>query len=203
MSRAVVLNSGGFDSVVLMNYVHTILGVESIHSLHFLYGAPNEKEQLKCVTKVCRKLGATNKVIKLPPIDWTQSKFFTDGPFQESSQYLEYRNLIFLSYAISYAEAIKADTIYVAFINNGSTYPDTSQTFIDGLNHFCTPSSGIFVIAPFIDHSKYSLGHFAKYFKIRDSEYFSCDKPVNGKPCGECIDCISIREVKDFVNSGK
>ena len=44
MSRIVVLNSGGFDSIVLMNYLHTIQGEDNIHSLHFLYGANNEEQ---------------------------------------------------------------------------------------------------------------------------------------------------------------
>lgn len=199
MSRCVVLNSGGFDSIVLMNYLHTIQGEENIHSLHFLYGANNEKQQLECVNKVCEKLGAVNKVIKLPPIDWTASKFFTDAEYEESSQYLEYRNLIFLAYALSYAEAIKADKIYLAFINN-STYPDTSIEFLQGLNSFCHPASGIVIDAPFINDSKYRLAHIAKYLGITEEDFFSCDKPKSdGSPCGDCLDCDTIRDVLGSV----
>ena len=195
MSRCVVLNSGGFDSIVLMNYLHTVIGEENIHSLHFLYGANNEKQQLSCVNKVCEKLGIVNKVIQLPKIDWTNSEFFTNAEYEESSQYLEYRNLIFLSYALSYAEAIKADKIYLAFINN-SRYPDTSMEFLQGLNSFCQPDSGIFIDAPFINDSKYRLGHIAKYLGITPKDYFSCDKPTpDGSPCGECLDCTTIEEV--------
>ena len=195
MSKIVVLNSGGFDSVVLMNYLHTILGEENIHSLHFLYGANNEKQQLECVNKVCEKLGAVNKVIKLPLIDWTASNFFTDTEYEVGAQYLEYRNLIFLSYALSYAEAIKADRIYLAFINN-SHYPDTSIEFLQGLNSFCQPASGITIDAPFIFDSKYRLGHIANYLGITSDDYFSCDKPTpDGRPCGECLDCKTLEEV--------
>lgn len=200
MSRCVVLNSGGFDSVVLMNYLHTIQGEENIHSLHFLYGANNEKQQLECVNKVCKKLGAVNKVIQLPKIDWTTSNFFTDEEYEESSQYLEYRNLIFLSYALSYAEAIKADKVYLAFINNG-VYPDTTLEFLQGLNSFCVPASGIVIDAPFIHDNKYRLGHIANYLKITPEDYFSCDKPKsNGSPCGECLDCCTLKEVAEFVS---
>lgn len=200
MSRCVVLNSGGFDSVVLMHYLSVIQGEENIHSLHFLYGANNEKQQLECVNKVCEKLGAVNKVIQLPKIDWTTSNFFTDKEYEESSQYLEYRNLIFLSYALSYAEAIKADKIYLAFINN-SQYPDCSSEFLQGLNSFCQPASGISIDAPFIFDSKYRLGHIANYLKIKPDEYFSCDKPKsNGSPCGECLDCTTLNDVFEVVN---
>lgn len=199
MSRCVALNSGGFDSIVLMNYLHTIQGEENIHSLHFLYGANNEKQQLECVNKVCEKLGAVNKIIKLPPIDWTASEFFTNSEYEVNAQYLEYRNLIFLSYALSYAEAIKADKIYLAFINN-SHYPDTSNEFLQGLNSFCQPASGITIDAPFIFDSKYRLGHIAKYLGITSDDYFSCDKPKSdGSPCGECLDCETLKEVMESI----
>ena len=36
MSKIVVLNSGGFDSVVLMEYLHFIQEENEIYSLHFL-----------------------------------------------------------------------------------------------------------------------------------------------------------------------
>ena len=195
MSRIVVLNSGGFDSIVLMNYLHTIQGEDNIHSLHFLYGANNEKQQLECVNRVCEKLGAVNKIITLPKIDWTTSEFFTGAEYEISSQYLEYRNLIFLSYALSYAEAIKADKVYVALLNN-SHYPDTSLEFLQGLNSFCQPESGITIDAPFIFDSKFRLGHIAKYLGITEKDYFSCDKPnSDGSPCGKCLDCETIEEV--------
>lgn len=201
MSRIVVLNSGGFDSIVLINYLHTIQGEKDIHSLHFLYGANNEKQQLRCVNKVCEKIGAVNKILRLPPIDWTSSEFFKDSEYKVSSQYLEYRNLIFLSYALSYAEAIKADKIYLAFINN-SNYPDTSLEFLQGLNSFCQPASGIVIDAPFIFDSKYRLGHIANYLGITSDDYFSCDKPdKDGRPCGKCLDCISLEEVTNSVKN--
>lgn len=195
MSKTVVLNSGGFDSVVLMKYLHTIQEEPEIHSLHFLYGANNEKQQLECVNKVCEEIGAVNKVITLPKIDWTQSQFFKEGEYKDSSQYLEYRNLIFLSYAISYAEAIGADLICVAFINN-TQYADTSVEFLRNLNAISN-TSGIFIDAPFIFDSKTRLGHIAKYLGIKRDDYFSCDKPTsNGKPCGVCPDCLALKDIE-------
>lgn len=198
MSRIVVLNSGGFDSVTLMNYLHFIQEEKEIFSLHFLYGANNEKQQLECVNKVCEKVGASNKVIQLPTIDWTASKFFQSG-YEKESQYLEYRNLIFLSYALSYAEAIKADKVYLALINN-SGYPDTTVEFLRGLNSFAEPASNITIDAPFIFDNKLRLGHIAHYLGIKDDEYFSCDNPYyDGTPCGVCDDCKALEEIKKKV----
>lgn len=128
MSKIVVLNSGGFDSIVLMNYLKTIQGENEIYSLHFLYGARNEEEQLRCVNKVCEKLGAHNKVITLPKFEWTNSSFY-EKDYDIKGQYLEYRNLIFLSYAISYAESIGAEKIYLATLTPQG-YTDTSNLFL-------------------------------------------------------------------------
>ena len=196
MSKIVVLNSGGFDSVVLMNYLHTIQEEKEIYSLHFRYGANNEDQQLKCVKKVCDKVGAIQcKIIDLPKMNWTKNEFFGSVEHSKQSHYLEYRNLIFLSYAISYAEAIGANKIYVAFLNHND-YPDTTIEFLQGLNSFCEPASGIVIDAPFIFDNKLRLGHIAKYLGIKENEYFSCDYPHNdGTPCGVCSDCKALKEI--------
>ena len=197
MSKVVVLNSGGFDSIVLMNYVYTVLEEKDIHSLHFLYGASNETQQLRCVDKVCKKLNAHNKVIQLPFINWTQSDFFdSQSKYKKDKQYLEYRNLIFLSYALSYAESIGAKRIYIAFLNHND-YRDTTPEFLDGLNYFSAPGeTGIEIIAPFHCNNKYVVGHFAKFLGVTKDDFFSCDKPNSeGSPCGICPDCLALKEI--------
>lgn len=199
MSKILVLNSGGFDSVVLMKYLHIIQEENEIYSLHFSYGENNEKQQLECAEKVSQEVGAVHKVINLPKIDWTKSEFFKSEGHSKESQYLEYRNLIFLSYALSYAESIGAKKIYVAFLNHND-YPDNSFEFLQGLNSFCYPASGIVIDAPFIYDDKFRLGHIAKYLGIKESDYFSCDVPTpEGRPCGECGDCLALKEIAEKI----
>lgn len=200
MNKSVVLNSGGFDSVVLLHYLKKIQGEENLYSLHFLYGAKNESQQLDCVSKVCSKLAIPNKVITLPKIDWSSHQFFEDNDKSSESNYLEYRNMIFLSYALSYAEAIGADKVYLALLNH-SNYPDTTLEFLRGINSFSEPLSGISVDAPFIFDNKLRLGHIAKYLHIEDTDYFSCDYPIEGKPCRKCPDCLALKEIKEITNN--
>lgn len=195
MSKIVVLNSGGFDSVVLMNYLHIIQEENEIYSLHFSYGENNEKQQSECARKVSEKVGAVHKEITLPKIDWTKSDFFNAEGYSKETQYLEYRNLIFLSYALSYAESIGAKKVYVAFLNHND-YPDNSIEFLQGLNSICYPASDISVDAPFIFDNKFRLGHIAKYLGIEKDDYFSCDVPTpEGRPCGVCADCLALEEI--------
>ena len=93
MKKVVVLNSGGFDSSVLINDVCSLFEDENteVYSLHFLYGAPNEREQKKCVKKMCDRLGVENVVIRLPKIKWSKSKFYNIKATDYESNYLEYR----------------------------------------------------------------------------------------------------------------
>lgn len=194
----VVLNSGGFDSVVLMNCLYFQSQTQSegvqIHSLHFHYGARNEAQQQRCVDKVCEKVGAVNKVIDLPKFDWTSSQFYEEG-YAYNTQYLEYRNLIFLAYALSYAESVGAKKIYLAILGNGN-YADTNNVFLKGMNSFSVKNSGIEIITPFDKCLKTDLITYAIQSGMKTDDYFSCDNPTeDGEPCGYCLDCEDLKEI--------
>lgn len=208
--KIVVLNSGGFDSVTLLHHIKSLYGNAEIHSLHFFYGERNLEQQWECVCRVCEKLGVVNYAISLPEFSWTKSKFYNEG-YEFDSQYLEYRNLIFLSYAISYAQSIGAQKIYLAVLKDG-VYNDTNKTFIDGLNS-AVEQSGISIETPFANSNKETLLYLALLYEIRNEDYFSCDNPKeSGESCGECLDCKSLENIrktlqidtpkKAFIRSG-
>lgn len=196
----VILNSGGFDSIVLAHYAKYILQYTNVHLIHFLYGARNEKPQLECVKKCAEKLDQKLKVIQLPKIDWSRGDFFSENKAYDAIEYVEYRNLIFLSYAISYAQSVGAKRILLAYLS-ATDYADTSYNFIDGLN-LAISESDIIIETPFMNNCKDRLGHIARYLNIKDDEYFSCDSPieVGGKlvPCEVCKKCESIRYIKEI-----
>lgn len=197
MKKIVVLNSGGFDSVTLLNYLYKVCSVAAeIHSLHFLYGARNTYQQEKCVDKVCEKCGAVNMKIPIPPFSWTKSNFYGQG-YDYETQYLEYRNLVFLSYALSYAQSIGADKIYLAIFKGN--YADTCETFFKGLNSFSVPLTGIEICTPFSEYEdKSEILPYAIMTGVKVGDYFSCDTPLtNGKRCGECFDCKAL----DYIDS--
>lgn len=205
--KIVVLNSGGFDSVVLVHHlVHTLEKGNEIHSLHFKYGSRNELAQLIRVNKVCKKLGLVNHKITLPKFNWTHSRFYKPKFNDPESQYLEYRNLIFLSYALSFAESIGAKKIYLAVLKSYQGYTDTSPDFLSKIYEL-GKLNGIEIIAPFSDYDKYALRSFIKEYKIENDEYFSCDIPKFGLfKCDGCMDCESISELEgkyDLDNATK
>ena len=115
MEKIVVLNSGGFDSTVLLAFFHKEYKAE-IHSLYFSYGQTNDSIAAECARLNAEKYCKTHKVIALPKIDWTNSEFYSKDYESLESKYLEARNLIFASYAVSYAESIGANSISMALI---------------------------------------------------------------------------------------
>lgn len=199
MSKIVVLNSGGFDSVCLLHHVSNSLEKgNEIHSLHFKYGNLNRGIETKCAKKVCKKLGVKNHVIALPKFKWTSGEFYHTN-FDGNTQYLEYRNLVFLSYALSFAESIGATKIYFAVLKSHLGYKDTSKEFIANFNRIAE-KSGVEVIAPFSDYEKTDLKKFVMDYNIKKNEYFSCDVPFFGKVrCGECPDCLALNEIEYSV----
>lgn len=199
MSKIVVLNSGGFDSVVLMNFLHSTQKEDDIYSIHFRYGANNEDQQLRCVRRVCNKVGAIQcKIIDLPKMGWTKSKFFEKDGYEYKSQYLEYRNLIFIAYALSYAESIGANKIYLATLKSHG-YTDTSDLFFEGINSFSKPLTNIEIIRPFSEMKKMDLLPIAISNNITKTDYFSCDVPKDKNPCGCCDDCNELKDIEEIM----
>lgn len=195
--KIVALNSGGFDSIVLINQLYLGFPNAEIHSLHFTYGARNTQQQLSCVNKVCKKLGINSEVIPLPEFTWTKGNFYKEG-YTYDTQYVEYRNLVFLSYALSYAESIGATKIYLAVLKG--SYKDNNGVFFNGLNNFSIKNSGIEIVTPFRDLYKEDLLSLAVSALILPTDYFSCDVPnEKGEPCGECLDCKSLEDINSTL----
>ena len=129
--RAVILLSGGLDSAVTLYYA--LKNGYRPDCLVFDYGQRHKKEIL-----CAKKLASANKlkyhVVKID-LSWTRSSL-TDKDLKVPtgrnlknkdipSTYVAGRNIIFLSYAFSYAESIGADRVFIgAHIEDYSGYPD-------------------------------------------------------------------------------
>lgn len=199
MKKILVLNSGGFDSIVMLHELARVKYPEAeIHSIHFQYGALNDKQQADAVTRACEELGCVDVKVTLPHFSWSESEFLnptlTPTPIDA---YLEYRNLIFLSYAVSYAESKGIKDIFFATLFD-SKYNDTHPDFIKGLNESLSLSQ-IVVHTPYSTKEKYELFYLAQELDLHERDFFSCDTPKDsGEPCKECIDC---RIIDTFLGS--
>ena len=196
MSKIVVLNSGGFDSVLMAHVVREEYPDTEIHDLFFDYGQKSVQQERECSTKVSEKLGFVHHEIKLPTLTWSSSDFYNDG-FSGANEYLEMRNLIFLSYALSFCESQGCSHLYLAVLKSLGYY-DTSEAFIEKVNSIAN-DIGVHIVTPFSKAEKLDLDMLAFKYEIGENEFFSCDNPVDGKPCGKCPDCVVLKEVFSHV----
>ncbi len=193
--RCVLLFSGGFDSTVLLNYL--VKNGYEVDCLFFDYMQRNYKEELWSVAYWIEKFRTKFVSIHLPEFTWSKSTLYIEnGNFDD---YLEMRNLIFLSYAISYAESQGIPTVFLGIINVGDYLKDTSPRFIYAMDFLAYSLLDISVEAPFIHMQKEEVAEFCLENALPLKEIlentFSCNNAIGKKICGECMDCKKRKEI--------
>lgn len=198
--KVIILNSGGYDSVCLAHKVRYELEPEAeVHSLFFFYGQVCEGREQECARRVSQKLGFTHEEYRIN-FDWGDNAL--TGAVSNESVYVPMRNLIFLSYALSYAERVGADAIYCAFVYEyGEYYKDTSPQFVEKINKIAE-SIGVEVKAPFIYTTKEdALLACARKYGISRGDFHSCNHSNEKGGCGKCTDCRVLNKVFDEIES--
>ncbi len=200
--KAVILLSGGLDSSTTLYYA-AAQGYEC-HCLVFDYGQKHKKEIIQA-RAVARKAGCQIYSVKIS-LPWKGSALLDNKigiPRNRSLKtlgipvtYVPGRNIIFLSFAASFAEAIGAKTIFIgANAVDYSGYPDCRPEFIRSYQAMLaqglkTSVEGkkIKVMTPLIHLSKAKIVALAVKLKVPLHLTWSC---YNGqsKPCGVCDSC--------------
>jgi 7-cyano-7-deazaguanine synthase len=215
MPKAVVLLSGGLDSSTCL-YFAKKKGF-SIKCLIFDYNQRHKKE-VEAAKKICSLSGCGFKVLKID-LPWKGSslldkracvskrhKTATCGSAVPST-YVPGRNIIFLSYALSYAEAIGADAIFIgANAIDYSGYPDCRPEFyrVFQKTASCGTKAGvegkkIKICAPLIKKTKAQIIKLGKKLGVPFQMTWSCY--AGGKSaCGKCDSCYF--RAKGFRQAG-
>ena len=112
------------------------------------------------------------------------------------SEYVPSRNLLFLSYALSYAETIGCSSLYVGFNKDDSKhFPDCTPAFVEQLNVLSGISGAIgselIIYAPFICNTKAEIIKFANDLEVEIEDTISCYDPTGTIECGKCYSCIA------------
>lgn len=197
-NRGIVLLSGGIDSTVAL-YIAKKYGYE-LYALIFDYGQRHKKE-----IHSARKIAHLNRIsyhvveIRLP---WSASSLTQKDvriPTQRNisskevpSTYVSGRNLIFLSFALSCAESLRAKNIFIgAHTQDYSRYPDCRPEFLSSFEHtarYAVQDKGIKIIAPLGDKSKKETIEIGLKLGVPFHLTWSCYKG-GAKPCGQCDSC--------------
>ena len=201
-NKAIVLLSGGLDSSVSLYYALS-KGYEA-HCLTFDYGQRHKKE-IKLAEQIARKAKCKWQLVKIA-LPWKGSSLLDKKqkiPLKRKvdkqipSTYVPARNIIFLSFAASYAESIKAQAIFIGANEiDYSGYPDCRQEFLDAFANALkkgtkagTQGAKTVITAPLVKKNKQQIVQLAIKLGVPLELTWSCY--VGGKrPCGVCDSCV-------------
>jgi len=200
MKKAVVLLSGGLDSSTVLFMAKA--GGFTPHALIFDYGQRHRRE-IESAKKIARFAKCKYTVIKIN-LPWKCSALLDRKiPLRKVARvggipatYVPSRNLIFLSFAASYAEAIKADAIFIGANQiDFSGYPDCRRVFLKALEKTLEVGTKrgvrgkpLKIIAPLLDKGKSEIIKTGLRLGVPYEMTFSCYRGTR-LSCGRCDSC--------------
>ena len=205
MSKGIVLLSGGLDSLVSLGVGIEKYGVSL--ALTFDYGQKSCEYEINASKNICDYYKIEHRVIKL---DWLKNVTHTslvsdkeiphgkelDTPEQSAkSVWVPNRNGLFLNIAGAFADGEDYDYILIgANKEEGQTFPDNTQQFIDKINEEFEYSTQKHpkVIAPLIYYNKKDIVKLALDNKI-PLEYVRSCYARGEKHCGICESCTRLK----------
>ena len=198
MRKGVILLSGGIDSAVTLYFAKN-KGYR-LKALIFDYNQRHKKE-IECAKKIAGLNKIDYRLIKCD-LSWARSSLTKKKlkvPWQRNLRgkdipltYVSGRNIIFLSYAASLAESIKAKAIFIgAHIEDYSGYPDCRPDFLNSFQkalNLGLREKGLRIVTPLLNKKKRDIIRMGKRFGVPFEYTWSC---YEGKklPCLRCDSC--------------
>lgn len=212
-NRAIAVVSGGLDSSTAA-FVAKKLHKKDVIILHFNYGQRAQRMELEATKKIAEALNAplivhdltflselgkcplTDKNIKLP--------LGTDS-YETTKCWTPTRNLLMLSIAATYAEALGCGYIYYGNnMEEEGLYPDNDLEFVYHLNQTLKHGTlnGVEVVRALGRLMKPEILLLADYLGVPVDYVWSCDEDSDDllKPCGVCGCCWGRRHY--FLRAG-
>jgi 7-cyano-7-deazaguanine synthase len=207
--KAVVLLSGGIDSTTTLAIAKN-MGF-AIYALSFRYGQRHEVE-LEAAERIARHFNTAEHLIVDIDLRRIGGSALTGDIAVPKSRdikqmgkdipvtYVPARNTIFLSYALAWAETIKAFDIFIG-VNalDYSGYPDCRPEYITAYEKMANLATKagvegkqrLKINTPLIKMTKAQIIHKGIELGVDYSQTHSCyDPSAEGVACGECDSCL-------------
>lgn len=210
--KSLILLSGGLDSLVSLGLKKEELNISL--ALTFDYGQKSVQQEIQTSKKICDYYNLEHTTIKL---DWlkniTHTSLVAEGniPTGESlvlsestakSVWVPNRNGLFLNIAGSFADSEDYDYILIgANKEEGQTFPDNTQEFIDSINaeFLYSTRNHPKVVAPLINYVKNDIVMLALKHGIPLELTRSCYQGGD-KHCGICESCLRLKHALEANN---
>lgn len=199
--RAMLLLSGGIDSTTLL----AKLSIENydIIAISFHYGQKHGIE-LNYAKNNAEKYGVKqHHIIELDKSLFNSSALVNkeidietyeniELPEGKVNAYVPFRNLLFISTALSLAETMKINEVYLAFnSDDNANFWDCRTDFVDKINAIASSNTSIQIKTPFINLSKTEIVKLARQLGVDLNNTITCYQPNKETECGVCLSCIT------------
>jgi len=207
--RAVVLLSGGLDSTTLVALAQA--EEYTVHCLSFSYGQRHQVELLAASTVAKKMNVATHRTVNIDlrmfggsaltsdsievPKDRNEAEMAAEIPVT----YVPARNTIFLSYALAFAEVLKANAIFIG-VNavDYSGYPDCRPEYIAAYEKMAqlatktgVEGEQLKIHTPLMYLTKVQIIELGLKLSVDYADTHSCYDPTpEGHPCEHCDSCL-------------
>jgi len=203
--RAVVLLSGGMDSCVCAALAARDYAVAA---LHVSYGQRTEDRERQSFLAICQRLNIQEKLlVRNPALRAIGGSALTDEniaiPTTEAAghaigqdipvTYVPFRNAHFLAVAVSWAEVLGAQKVYIGAVEQDSSgYPDCRPAYYEAFNQVIkegTKEGTIEIVTPLIRLRKGEIVRLGLELGAPFDLTWSCYSRQD-QACGVCDSCL-------------
>jgi 7-cyano-7-deazaguanine synthase len=200
-SRAVVLLSGGMDSCVCA----ALAGRDyEAAAVHISYGQRTEKREQESFLAICQRLKIQDKLmVRNEALRAIGGSALTDDAIAVPTggeigsgvpvTYVPFRNAHFLAVAISWAEVLGAEKVYIGAVEpDSSGYPDCRPAYYKAFNEVAktgTKDGLIEIVTPLIAMRKTDIVRLGLELGAPFDLTWSCYSRED-QACGICDSCV-------------
>jgi 7-cyano-7-deazaguanine synthase len=200
-SRAVVLLSGGMDSSVCAALAARDYKAAAVH---VSYGQRTEQRERESFLAICQRLNIHDKlIVRNEALRAIGGSALTDEgilvPRAESVgagvpvTYVPFRNAHFLAVAVSWAEVLGAEKVYIGAVEpDSSGYPDCRPAYYEAFNTVIktgTKEGRIEIVTPLIAMRKAEIIRLGLELGAPFDLTWSCYSRED-QACGVCDSCV-------------